>query len=141
MKRFDDAEVGLRTESPVGVDRLGIVGIKLAEDVESVFRQHLFGTSSVVVSEREPGVVRRIGTIAVVRLLVRIREICIVERVHIRVRHLGFLPCGFHSHVDACPVRRGQCHLRIDIVSAVVVVDEHSVLVVEAEGDVVCAFS
>lgn len=37
MKRFDDAEVGLRTESPVGVDRLGIIGIKFAENVESVF--------------------------------------------------------------------------------------------------------
>ena len=140
MKRFYDAEVGLCAESPVGVDRLGIIGVKFSEDIEPVFRQHLFGASSVVVSEREPGVVCRIGTVTVVRLLVRIREICIVERVHIRVRHLGFLPCGFHSHVDAGPVRRGQCHLRIDIVSAVVIVDQHAVLVIQAERDVVCAF-
>ena len=141
MQRLYNSEIGLRPERAVRIGGLAVVRIQFADDVEAVFRHHLLGSAPVVISQCEPRVVRRVGTVRIVRPLIRIRKECVIERVHRRIRHLRFLPCGFHSHVNACPVGRGQCHFRIDIISAVVVVDEHSVLVVEAEGDIVCAFS
>ncbi len=57
MQRLDEPEICLSTESSVGVDRLGVVGIKFTEDVEAVFGHHLLCTASVVIAESEPGLV------------------------------------------------------------------------------------
>ena len=70
MKRFDDPQVNLRTRRSVGVLCGAVVRIELAEYAEPVLRHHLLCSASVVVAEREPGVVCGVGAVVVVCLLV-----------------------------------------------------------------------
>ncbi len=137
VQRLGYPEVGLRPDGAVGVAGLAVVGVQFAEDAEAVLRHHLLNSASVVVAQGEPSVVRRVGSVLVVGLLVRVREVGVEERVHGRGRHLGFLPGGLHSEVQPDPVRRLEGHLGVDVVASVVVVDQHSVLVVDSERDIV----
>ena len=139
MQRLGDSEVQLRTESSVGVGGLGIVRIQLTKNVESAFRHHLFHAATVVIAERKPRIVSRIAAVRVISPLVRVRKISVEERIHERVRHLRFLPGRLHADIHASPFGRGQCHFGVDVVAPIVVVDEHSVLIVETKRHIICA--
>ena len=137
MQRLRQLQVQLAPDRRGRVHGFCIVRVKFPEYVESVQGHHLLHAAAVVVAQGEEGLICGIAPVILVWLFVGVCEICVAEGVHIAVRTLGALPGGLHAHVQPDPVTGAHHHIRIQAVTLVSVVDEHSVLVVHAAGNVV----
>ena len=121
------------------VDRSGPVVVELPKYTEPVFRHDLLDSTSVIIAQRKIGVVGSICTIVIICPLIWIGKIGIFECIDITVWRHRRLSC--HIVADLYPEAFNRCHghLCIDAISLVIVAYEHSVVIIEAHCDIVCA--
>ena len=137
MERPGYPDVNLPPDGVGSVDGPGIIAVQLAKYAESVFRHHLLNSAPVVIPERKIGVVPGISPVPVICFFVRVGKVGVGECIYRAVGAARFLPCRLDAEIQTHAIVRAHCHVCAEIVAVVAVVDEHSVLVVDASGHIV----
>ena len=138
LQHLEYPYVGLGPEGVGDVHRRRAVQLQFLEYVEAVQRHHFLHSASVVVAQRKVGVVRRPAAVLIAHLLVRVGEVGIFEGVHVAVGALRTLSREIVAYVQLYPARRSQGEAAVDVVALIAVVYQHAVVVVVAQGYVIC---